>query len=271
VFSVKNKGPKYDVSTTVRCPLCEDDIQVGTAGPQGLEQHEGKKKCLATIAKKKQDKGNAKNRTIFPFLQRKDKGEPLSAVEAARGAESRNAESSSHVIVHPVSMRSLSTLGYADRNYGELGDGERLGKLGVQDDNKKDDTGTDERGEMSHRRKGCRDGWRILDRLRDAIGNIPCSVPEANSSDELAGYNRSTALSACSGIPQDEIWENINPGLDRMLGFGRPKGEIQELVRRGEMGVQGFCEYLKVLVDEGGIVGGLIEGKVSALVEAIEG
>ena len=39
----------------------------------------------------------------------------------------------------------------------------------------------------------------------------------------------------------------------------------------GEMGVQGFCEYLEVLVDNGGIVGGLIEGKVSTLVEAIEG
>ena len=36
------------------------------------------------------------------------------------------------------------------------------------------------------------------------------------------------------------------------------------------MGVQGFCEYLEVLVDEGGIVGGLIEGKASTLVEAIK-
>ena len=53
---MQNKGPKYNVSTTARCPLCDDDIQVGTAGPQGLqiEQHQGKKKCLATIAKKKE-------------------------------------------------------------------------------------------------------------------------------------------------------------------------------------------------------------------------
>jgi hypothetical protein len=162
-------------------------------------------------------------------------------------------------------MRPLSALEDADR---ELGNGERLD---AQDDNKTDDARMDERGEMSHRRKGCRDGWRILDQLRGAIGSIPSNVPEAKSSDELAGYNRSTALSACSGIPQEEIWENINPGLDRMLGFGRPKSEIQDLIRRGKMGVQGFCEYLEVLVDEGGIMGGLIEGKVSTLIEAIEG
>jgi len=266
MFSIQKKGPKYDVSTTVRCPLCEDDIQVGTAGPRGLEQHQGKKKCLATIEKKKQDERSAKNLTLFSFLQRKDKGEPLSAAEAARDIKSRNAESSSRIIVRP-----LSALEYADKNHrNDPGDGGLEG-LGTQDDNGKDDARTDERGEMSNRRKGCRDGWRVLDQLRGAIGKIPYNVPEAKSSDELAGYNRSTALSACSGIPQDEIWENINPGLDRMLGFGRPKGEIQELVRRGEMGVQGFCEYLEVLVDDGGIVGGLIEGKVSALVEAIEG
>ena len=56
-----------------------------------------------------------------------------------------------------------------------------------------------------------------------------------------------------------------------MLGFRRPKSKIQELVWCGEMGVQGFCEYLEVLVDEGSIVGGLIEGKASTLVEAIKG
>ena len=225
---MQNKGPKYDVSTTARCPLCDDDIQVGTAGPQGLDQHQGKKKCLATIGKKKEEERNGKNLTLFSFLQRKDKGKPLSAAEAARDAESQNAESSSRVVVHPVSMRPISALEYADGNRGdELVDGERVGG---QDDNKKDDTRVNEGGEMSLRRKGCQDGWRVLDQLRSAIGKIPCNVPEAKSSDELAGYNRSTALSACSGIPRDEIWENVNPGLDRMLGFRRPKSEIRELV-----------------------------------------
>ena len=56
-----------------------------------------------------------------------------------------------------------------------------------------------------------------------------------------------------------------------MLGFRRPKSKIQELVRCGEMGLQGFCEYLEVLINQGSIVGSLIEGKVSTLVEAIKG
>ena len=81
--------------------------------------------------------------------------------------------------------------------------------VGGQDDNKKDNTRVNEGGEMSPRWKGCQDGWHVLDQLCSVIGKIPCNVPEAKSSDKLAGYNQSTALSACSGILQDKIWENI--------------------------------------------------------------
>ena len=116
-FPMQNKGPKYDVSTTACCPLCDDDIQVGMAGPQGLDHHQGNK-CLATITKKKEEEWNWKNLTLFSFLQRKGKGKLLSAVEAAWDAESQNAESSSHVIVHPISMRPISALEYTNRNWG---------------------------------------------------------------------------------------------------------------------------------------------------------
>jgi hypothetical protein len=47
---------------------------------------------------------------------------------------------------------------------------------------------------------------------------------------ELASYNWSTALTVCAEIPIDELWENVNPGLDRMLSFGRPKDEIQAII-----------------------------------------
>ena len=52
-----------------------------------LNNTKGKKKCLATISKKKQDERSTKNLTLFSFLQRKDKGEPLSAAEAAQDTE----------------------------------------------------------------------------------------------------------------------------------------------------------------------------------------
>ncbi|KAH9169245.1 hypothetical protein EDB89DRAFT_2115148 [Lactarius sanguifluus] len=77
-------------------------------------------------------------------------------------------------------------------------------------------------------------------------------------------------LSICTDVPQDELWENVNPGLDRILGFRRPQEEIVMMVHCSQVGLQGLYEYLEVLVEEGGIVGGLLEGKVTALLMAME-
>jgi len=64
----QNKGPKYDISTTATCPLCHKAVLVGTADPKGLEQHKGKKKCLANIEKSKRHEKEAKTLTLFSFL-----------------------------------------------------------------------------------------------------------------------------------------------------------------------------------------------------------
>jgi hypothetical protein len=74
----------------------------------------------------------------------------------------------------------------------------------------------------------------------------------------------------CAAITKDELWEEVNPALDRMLGFGQSNMEIEELIRCGPFGVQGLCKYLEVLVEEGGVVGGLLEGKVSSLINVID-
>ncbi|KAH9022278.1 hypothetical protein EDB85DRAFT_2151865 [Lactarius pseudohatsudake] len=128
--------------------------------------------------------------------------------------------------------------------------------------------------EATPARRGCRDAWLLLDRLRDEIGKVPDDVLEEGEGNEpsyeLSGYNKAAALSICADVPQDELWENVNPGLDRILGFRRPQEEIVAMVRSSRVGLQGLYEYLEVLVEEGGVVGGLLEGKVTALLMAME-
>ncbi|KAH9068269.1 hypothetical protein EDB83DRAFT_2222807, partial [Lactarius deliciosus] len=222
---------KYDVTTTERCPLCEEEIKVGTAGPQGLVQHQGKKKCLATIKKKKQDAEIAKKPTLWSYLRREDSSH--TATDLAREAERKETESSSRVV------RA------------------RVGGC-----------------EATPARRGCRDAWLLLDRLHNEIGKVPDDVLEDGEGNEpsyeLSGYNKMAALSICADVPQDELWENVNPGLDRILGFRRPQEEIVAMVRCSRVGLQGLYEYLEVLVEEGGVVGGLLEGKVTALLMAME-
>ena len=87
--------------------------------------------------------------------------------------------------------------------------------------------------------------------------------------DEISGFGRVRAVSECASVPNDEVWEVVNPGLDRLLGFWRSVVEVESIVHCRAMGVEGFCQYLTYLVEEKGIEGGLIEGKVKLLINAI--
>ncbi|KAI9443036.1 hypothetical protein H4582DRAFT_2054130 [Lactarius indigo] len=119
--------------------------------------------------------------------------------------------------------------------------------------------------------KGCCTAWLLLDHLQAEIVKFPHKVLEGGGNElwtDLSGYNRNSTLSVCSDILQDELWENVNPGLDRILSFGRPHKEIAAMVRCSWVGLWGLYEYLEVLVEEGGIVEGLLEGKVTALIAA---
>ena len=117
--------------------------------------------------------------------------------------------------------------------------------------------------------RGCKLGWKLIAELMAAAERIGLEVPTATESDEISGFGRVRAEAECTGVPDNEIWEAVNPGLDRLLGFGRPAVEVESIVRRGEMGVKGFCQYLTYLIEEKGIEGGLIEGKVKVLIGAI--
>jgi len=52
---------KYDVTTTVCCPECGEDVNVGTAGPAGLSQHTGKSKCKKNVERKKKQQKEGKH------------------------------------------------------------------------------------------------------------------------------------------------------------------------------------------------------------------
>ena len=94
-------------------------------------------------------------------------------------------------------------------------------------------------------------------------------IPIGQQGDEIAAYGKVSAMAQCSNLPNDEVWEVVNPGLDRLLGFGRMLDDIQSIVCRGPLGVLGLLEYLTYLVEEKGVDGGLIEGKINVLIDAI--
>ena len=228
---------KYDVSTRLLCPECDTDVHVGTAGPAGLKQHQGMGPCRAARQKRDQQK---KTRTLFDFpLKQGKKDAATSNLVAESSLPKTQLAFPAPIIVHPL-----------------------VGPASVPDHHKLLDLQT-------RVRKGCTLGWKLIDELRMAAENMGPDIPTARADDEISGFGRAQAEAQCAGVADDEIWETVNPGLDRLLGFGRSSDDVALAVRGGEMGVKGFCDYLSYLVEEKGIGGGLLEGKVKVLIDAL--
>lgn len=108
-----------------------------------------------------------------------------------------------------------------------------------------------------------------MTKLKEAEDRMDVTIPLGKDGDEISSFDVERAKSQCMAVAKDEVWEIINPQLDRSLGFGRSTSEIQSLLRRGNMGVTGFRRYLTYLVEEGGVTGVMLEGKVERLIDAI--
>ena len=59
-----------------------------------------------------------------------------------------------------------------------------------------------------------------------AAENMGPDIPTARADDETSGVGGAQAEAQCAGVADDEIWETVNPGLDRFLGFGRSADDV---------------------------------------------
>ena len=85
------------------------------------------------------------------------------------------------------------------------------------------------RPQVTHARMGYGEARLLLDRLHAEIKSV-CEALKDYEGNESEGYSRSAALLVWADVPQDKVWENVNPGLDRILGFGGPQGEIVAMI-----------------------------------------
>jgi hypothetical protein len=114
---------------------------------------------------------------------------------------------------------------------------------------------------------GCPHALDLLHNLDKLIKSLPLHIPEATSHDKWVEFNCDPSSVVCS--PED-AWEVIDPMLNRALGFGITPETVSKEVRRGNNGVQALSRFLRYFVIEKGIKGGLLEGKIGVLVNAIK-
>ena len=95
--------------------------------------------------------------------------------------------------------------------------------------------------------------------MKAVIDSLPTEVPDGVDSDDLAIF----AGSPRAYIQQDdEAWENLDPLLNQVIGYGATPEIISQRIRRGKFGMDGMYTWLKVCIEELNISEGLLEGKI---------
>jgi len=102
--------------------------------------------------------------------------------------------------------------------------------------------------------------------VKPVIDSLPAEVPYGVDSDDVAIF----AGSPRAYIQQaDEAWENLDPLLNQVIGYGATPETLSQRIRRGKFGMDGMYTWLKVCVEELNISEGLLEGKIERLIDAM--
>ena len=70
----------------MKCPECDEDVRVGTAGPAGIVQHQGKKPCIKACEAKEEE---GRIWTLFQVGVKKVPTSSLTASKASSNLQSR--------------------------------------------------------------------------------------------------------------------------------------------------------------------------------------
>jgi hypothetical protein len=107
----------------------------------------------------------------------------------------------------------------------------------------------------------------LLSRLRVLTANLPLSVPIGRPDEPLACF----AVNPRDLIqPGEDAWEDvIDPAFNRVIGFGKTTIDIAEFIRRGEYGMDGFCNWTESCLEHLNIASSLLEVRLDCVMQAM--
>ncbi len=102
----------------------------------------------------------------------------------------------------------------------------------------------------------------LLASITFAAQELPSLIPKAEEHDDMVRF-------VLAGGPEDpsKAWEHLDCRLNRLLGYGI---DIEDIVQRGPLGIEGLTQYICSFVVDYGVTGALLEGKLERLSKAIE-
>ncbi|KAJ7706488.1 hypothetical protein B0H16DRAFT_1826242 [Mycena metata] len=109
----------------------------------------------------------------------------------------------------------------------------------------------------------------LLDQLREAIRNLPATVPEASDSDVLATFGGDPAQVVDAKVPAIEIYEHLNPLFHAALGWSMSVEDTAQMLRRGQLGLDGLLRFITYFVTQRGVREQDFAAKIQQILDAI--
>lgn len=108
----------------------------------------------------------------------------------------------------------------------------------------------------------------LVQKLYDLTSCLPDTIPIAGETDVLACFKDDP----CNAIlPGEDPWEtHIDPQLNRVIGFGKTPQEIALFIRRGRLGMDGFCAWIEICVSDLNIQPHMLELRLERVFEAMK-
>jgi hypothetical protein len=116
----------------------------------------------------------------------------------------------------------------------------------------------------------CPIAMNLLSKLRKGMERIPTDNPSATAEHRLREFGGDP--SKCIH-PELEDWEDLlNPMMKNAFGWGAHEMNeaARSMLHRGQYGLDGFVNFIEYFVTRRRLMGGMIEGKVTAVLEALE-
>ncbi|KAJ6583712.1 hypothetical protein B0H10DRAFT_2234749 [Mycena sp. CBHHK59/15] len=110
----------------------------------------------------------------------------------------------------------------------------------------------------------------LLSRLRIAISTIPSTIPLGCDTDHLASFSVNPVTLVGPG---QDPWEDVVHGVIDAIMYdgGRSKDTVQlsQIIRRGELGMTGFANWVESCFFELGIPLGMLEPRIDRIIQAM--
>ncbi|KAJ3548106.1 hypothetical protein NMY22_g1393 [Coprinellus aureogranulatus] len=226
-----------ETTNTVICIICQKIVHVGRGGVDNYEtQHKNSPICLAEKARVERE-ANGLVQTTLSFKK-------VNRNAVASSSSTQIARSSSSDSVTPSNDGSTPASDATATTQGPL----------------TQPSASTEVNPASHP---------FVTQFRLLAQSLPSTVPEGTENDKLALLADPAAIDDVN-IPGKDLWERlVNDKLKEALDWGGSEDDMDTLLRRGHLGVDGLADFVEHFIRRGVEVC-LFEGKLGRLMSAMQ-